>query len=59
MKNSIKLRSLHVFDSICQFGSITKASQQINRSQPAMTQSLTKLLSLTRIWDLCLQLYII
>ena len=43
MKNLIKLRSLHVFDSICQFGSITKASQQINLSQPAMTQSLTKL----------------
>ncbi|WP_319531839.1 LysR family transcriptional regulator [uncultured Cohaesibacter sp.] len=37
------LRSLHVFDSICLFGSITEASQQINLSQPAMTQSLNKL----------------
>ena len=38
-----KLRGLHVFDSIFQFGTITSASEHIHVSQPAMTQSLMKL----------------
>ncbi|WP_316857892.1 LysR family transcriptional regulator [uncultured Cohaesibacter sp.] len=37
------LRSLHAFEGVCQFGSVTKASIQIHLSQPALTQSLGKL----------------
>nr|WP_321524245.1 LysR family transcriptional regulator [uncultured Cohaesibacter sp.] len=37
------LRSLHAFDGVCQFGSVTLASKQIHLSQPALTQNLGKL----------------